>query len=331
MRRRPFVLGGLAVAGLGRPAAAQQPGAGGGRYPDQPVRLVVPFPAGGGTDTWARMLAEPLAAELGQPLVIENRSGGSGMIGTDYAAKAPPDGYTLLLNITTHAQSPVVLRRWPYDPIKDFTFIGRLGTTAITFCVGPSVPAEVTTLAEFVAWGRARPLAFGNYGQGTTGHAFAALLAQEARLEVTHVAYRGEAPMIQDFLAGQFHGGFHSTIVAGEMFKAGRLRPLATGGPDRVPSLADRVPTLLELGYSRRFDFSGFTGMFAPARVPQEVSDRLVPAFRKVVTSPDFVRRLKAIDTIPGYEDPATFRASVERTMRQWEEMAQTLDLYSSG
>jgi tripartite-type tricarboxylate transporter receptor subunit TctC len=330
LHRRQALLATAAAASatLAAPAGlrAQSP-----RYPDRPVRMIVPFPAGGGTDTWARMVAEPLGAELGQPVLIDNRSGGSGMIGTDAAAKAAPDGYTLLMNITTHVQSPVVLRRFPYDPIRDFAFIGRLGTTAITFAVGPTVPPSVTTLAEFVAWGKGRPLNFGNYGQGTTGHAFGVLLAREAGLEVTQVAYRGEAPMIQDFLAGSFHGGFHSTIVAGEMFKAGRLRPLATGGPDRVPSLADRVPTLLELGYSRRFDFSGFTGMFAPARTPPEVLDRLVPAFRKVVTAPDFVARLKAIDTIPGYEDPDTFRASAERTMRQWEEMAQSLDLYGSG
>jgi tripartite-type tricarboxylate transporter receptor subunit TctC len=114
------------------------------------------------------------------------------------------------------------------------------------------------------------------------------------------------------------------------MIKAGRLRPLATGGPDRVPSLADRVPTLLELGYSRRFDFSGFNGLFAPARVPREVLDRLVPAFRKVATAPETLRRLHAIDTIPGYEDPATFRASAERTLRLWQEMAESLDLYAT-
>ena len=173
----------------------------------------------------------------------------------------------------------MVLKRFPYDPINDFAFIGRLGTTAITFAVGPAVPESVKTLQDFVAWGRDRQLAFGNYEPGSTGHGLAVLLAEEAKLNVTQVAYRGEAPMLQDFLAGSFHGGFHSTIVAGEMFKAGRLRPLATGGPDRVPSLADRVPTLIELGYSKRFDFSGFNGLFAPVRTPPEVLDRLVPAF----------------------------------------------------
>jgi tripartite-type tricarboxylate transporter receptor subunit TctC len=317
----------LAAAALAAPAPLRaQP-----RYPDRPVRVVVPYPPGGGTDTWARMVVEGLQAELGQPFVIENRGGSSGLIGSEVVAKAPPDGYTLLYNITTLVQAPVVLRRFPFDPIRDFAFIGRLGTTAITFAIGPTVPEGVKTLADFVAWGRGRPLAFGNYGPGSTGHAFGVLLAEEAKLNVTQVAYRGEAPMLQDFLAGSFHGGFHSTIVAGEMFRAGRLRPLATGGPDRVPSLADRVPTLLELGYSRRFDFSGFNGLLAPARTPPEVLERLVPAFRRTVTTPAFTARLRAIDTIPGYEDPDTFRASAERTLRQWQELAEALDLYSSG
>ena len=153
--------------------------------------FIVPFPPGGGTDVWARMVAEGMQAELGQPVLIENRAGGGGMVGTEVAAKAPPDGYTLLYNITTHVQAPVTFRRFPYDPVADFFPVGRLGTTAITFCVGPTVPAAVTTLAEFVEWGRNRDLAFGNYGQGSTGHAYALLLAQEAGLRVTQVAFAG--------------------------------------------------------------------------------------------------------------------------------------------
>lgn len=331
MHRRPFL--GLAAQALAIPAIthAQGYGQGGVRYPDRPVRFIVPFPAGGGTDVWARMVAEGLQAELGQPVLIENRAGGGGLVGAEAASKAVPDGYTLLYNITTHVQAPVTFRRFPYDPVRDFFPIGRLGTTAITFCVGPTVPAAVTTLSEFVEWGRGRELAFGNYGQGSTGHAYALLLAQEARLRVTQVAYRGEAPMLQDLLAGNFHGGFHSMTASGEMIRTRRIRPLATGGPGRVPSLAAEVPTLLELGYSRRFDFTGFTGLFAPARVPQPILDQLTTAFRTVATSPKMIQQLRSIDTIPGYEDPPAFRASIERTLRQWEELAQSLDLYATG
>lgn len=326
MRRRSLL--GLAAGATAMPAAvARAQTRPAGSYPDRPIRVIVPYPAGGGTDVWARLVAEYLQPELGQPLVIENRGGAAGLVGTEAAAKATPDGYTLLYTITTHVQTPVVMRRFPYDPVRDFAPIGRLGTTAITFCVGPAVPAEIATLAQFVEWGRARDLNFGSYAQGSTGHAFALMLAEEARLRVTHVAYRGEAPMLQDLLAGSFHGGFHSTVAAGEMMRARRIRPLASSGADRVPSLADRVPTLIELGYSRRFDFTGFTGMLAPAGVPQPILDRLAAAFRTAATNPDMRRRLLAIDTIPGYEDPATFRATIQRLLRQWSEFTTELNL----
>ena len=330
MQRRPLL--GLLAGALAMPAIharAQGGSSGGGSagYPDRPIRMIVPFPARGGTDIWARMVSELLAPELGGTIVIENRAGAGGLVGTDAAAKSAPDGYTLLFTITTHLQTPVVLRRFPYDPVEDFAPIGRLGTTNIIFCVGPAVPAEVRSLAEFIAWGRGRDLNFGSYAQGSTGHAYALMLAQEAGLRATQVAYRGEAPMLQDILAGQFHGGFHGMTAAGEMIRAGRIRALASGGRERVPSLADRVPTLLELGYSERFAFTGFVGMLAPARVPPPILDRLDAAFRSVATRPEMIQRLRAIDTIPGYEDPATFRATIARLLRQWTDLAAALNL----
>src|SRR5215218_4604764 len=133
MRRRPLL--GLAAQALAAPALAQERSS--PRYPDRPVRFIVPFPPGGGTDVWARMVAEGMQAELGQSILIENRAGGGGMVGTEAASKAVPDGYTLLYNITTHVQAPVTFRRFPYDPVRDFFPVGRLGTTAITFCIGP--------------------------------------------------------------------------------------------------------------------------------------------------------------------------------------------------
>src|SRR3712207_1295963 len=149
MRRRP--LPGLLAGVLAMPAirAGAQI-----TYPDRPIRFIVPFPPGGGTDTWARIAAEGMQPELGQPVVIENRGGAGGMVGTEAAAKAAPDGYTLLFTITTHVQTPVVMRRFPYDPVKDFAFIGRLGTTSISFCVGPKVPEAIRTWPDFAAWAR---------------------------------------------------------------------------------------------------------------------------------------------------------------------------------
>ena len=320
-RRGLAGLAGLALPGM---AMAQ------GSYPDRPIRFIVPFPPGGGTDTWARIAAEGMSPELGQPIVIENRGGGGGLIGTEAAAKVAPDGYTLLFTITTHIQSPVVMKRFPYDPVTDFAPIGRLGTTAILFCVGPRVPAAVTTMAEFVAWGRGRDLSFGSYAPGSTGHAFALMLAEEAKLEMTHVAYRGETPMLQDMLGGSIHGGFHSMAAAGEMMKSGRVRALVASGTARVPSMPG-VPTLKEAGFSDRFAFSGFSGLLAPARTPPPVLERLVAAFRVAAMKPETQQRLLAIDTIPAYQDPAAFKAQIERNLREWTAIAERLDLSVEG
>jgi tripartite-type tricarboxylate transporter receptor subunit TctC len=329
MPSRRSLLRGLTAAPLALPAAshAQQ-----GAFPNRPVRIVVAFPAGGGTDIVARMLQDPLQAALGgATVIVENRSGGSGMIAAEHVARSAPDGHTLLMNITTHFQAPVVLRRFPYDPIKDFSFIGRVGTGSITFMVGPAVPASITTLPQFVEWGRGRPLSFGNYGSGSTSHAFSTAFAEEAKLDATHVAYRGEAPMLQDNLGGQFHGGFHGHVATADVVREGRLRPLASSGAERVAALGGKVPTMGELGYSRRFEFRGFTGVFAPARLAPEVEERLTGAFRKVLTEPAMMQRLAAMDVNVEFVGGPPFQAYVEELMKQWQEMAESLSLYQTG
>ena len=325
MDRRALVAG-LLAAPLIRPAGAQT------RWPDRPVRIVVAFPAGGGTDIIARLLQEPLQAALGgATVIVENRSGGSGMIAAEHVARSAPDGTTLLMTITTIFQAPVVLRRFPYDPVKDFSYIGRVGTGSITFMVGPAVPASITTLPQFVEWGRGRPLSFGNYGAGSTSHAFSAAFAEEAKLDVTHVAYRGEGPMLQDNLGGQFHGGFHGHVAPADVVREGRLRPLASSGAERVAALGGKVPTMGELGYSRRFEFRGFTGVFAPAGVPPEIEARLTGAFRQVLTAPAMMQRLAAMDVNVDFVGGAEFRHYVEGLMLQWQEMAEALNLYQTG
>jgi tripartite-type tricarboxylate transporter receptor subunit TctC len=326
LRRHALGLGASAI--LATPTLVRAQGAAAG-YPDRPIRFIVPFPAGGGTDTWARIAAEPMQAELGQPIIIDNRGGAGGMVGTEYAAKVPPDGYQLLFTITTHIQSPVVMNRFPYDPVADFAPIGRLGTTAVNFVVGPKVPASVTTLAEFVAWAQGdggREVSIANYAPGSTGHAFGLTLAREARLNATQVSYRGEAPMLQDILAGTVDGGFHSMAAAGEMVRARRVRPLAASGARRSPSLPD-VPTLVELGYSNRFIFDGFSGLMAPARTPRPIVERLVAAFRKAAEAPVTHERLLRIDTVPSYLGPDEFGSFVAAKLREWTEIAQELNL----
>ena len=216
---------------FGRTSRAQ--GSGSAWAAERPIRFVVPFPPGGATDVWARMVGDAMAAELGQPIVIENRSGAGGMVGTEAAAKAAPDGHTLLFTISPFIQSPVVFRRWPYQPLEDFAPIGKLGTTPLPFCIRPEIPAR--TLAEFVSYARGKDLSFGSYAAGSTGHAYAQLLSDLEKLGMTHVAYRGEAPMLTDILGGRIHCGFHSMTAAGEYIRSGRLRRAGLHGAQRHP------------------------------------------------------------------------------------------------
>jgi tripartite-type tricarboxylate transporter receptor subunit TctC len=326
MRRRPLL---TLAAGIAAPSLAATPALAQPAYPDRPIRFIVPFPAGGGTDTWARIAAEGMQAELGQNIVIENRGGAGGLLGTEIASKAAPDGYGLLFTITTHVQTPVVFRRWPYQ-LSDFAPIGRLSTSNTSFLVGPRVPAQVTTMPQFLDWARGRDLSLGSYATGSTGHAFALMFAEEARLTMTHVAYRGENPMVADMLAGQIHGGFNSMAAAGEQIHSGRLRSLGATGERRIPSLPN-IPTLRELGFSDRFSFSGFSGLLAPARTPAPVLARLAEAFRIAAAKPETTRKLLAIDTIPSFLGPEEFGDAIQRMLRDWTAIADRLNLYSEG
>ena len=190
-RRAVLAAGVAGVLSLpfGRTGRAQ--GGGDAWSPERPIRFIVPFPPGGATDIWARMVGDAMGAELGQPIVIENRSGAGGMVGTEAAAKAAPDGHTLLFTISPFIQSPVVFRRWPYQPLEDFAPIGKLGTTPLPFCIRPEIPAR--TLAEFVSYARGKDLSFGSYAAGSTGHAYAQLLSdqREARDDAHRLSRRG--------------------------------------------------------------------------------------------------------------------------------------------
>lgn len=321
MQRRT-ILHLAAGAALARPALAQ------GTWPDRPIRWIVPFPPGGSTDLWARLMAEPMAAELGQPIVIDNRGGAGGLIGTEAAARATPDGYSMLFTITTHVTSPVVLRRFPYDPVNDFAPIGKLGVTPLVLCASPSTQGN--TLAEFVAWARGKDLSFGSYAPGSSGHAYGQMFSDEARLNMTHVAYRGEGPMLQDMLAGNVACAFHSMAASGGAIRSGRIRPIGLSGRLPLPSLP-QVPLMEAAGFSNRFAFSGFIGLLAPVRTPQPILDRSAGLFRKVMDSPDTRRRLLEIDTIPAYLGPAEFREDIARCLREWEAIATELNLSVQG
>jgi tripartite-type tricarboxylate transporter receptor subunit TctC len=326
MRRRAFTAASLLAASGAVPAALaqqQQP------WPSRPIRMVVPLPPGGATDIWARLVAEPMAQQLGQPVVIENRGGAGGMIGAESVKNASADGHTILFHIASFVQTPVVFRRFPYQPLEDFAFIGKMGTTPLPFCVREDVPA--TTLAEFVAWAKGRDLNYGTYSPGSSGHAFAQLLSDRHGLGMTAVHYRGEAPMLQDVLGGRIPCSFHSMTGSGDHIRAGRLRPLATLGPHPIPSLP-AAPSFVSLGYpAEQWGQSGFVGLFAPVRTPDPVQARLVEAFRFAMTRPEVLRRLAEMDTIALYLGPAEFRQDVADYMRFWSALVDQIGLSAEG
>jgi len=315
MKRRTL-LAGVAAAG-----ALDARGAGAAEaYPDRPVRVVVPFPAGGATDVWCRIVTTPMAAELGQSFVVDNRSGAAGMIGADAVAKAVPDGYTILFTISSLVQSPVVFRRSPYDVEADFLPVGQLGGTNLVLAIGLGVPG--TTLEEFIAAGRGKDYSFGSYSPASTGHVFGQVFSDIAGLGMTHVGYRGEAPELVDLLSGRIQCALVSLTSAKGYLQNGRLRGLACLGRQRTRSLPD-VPTFLELGYPEEFVWTGGAGMLAPARIPPAAHAKLVAAFKNATEDGDVQRRLAEQDFILDYLPPDAHRAELRRMHAVWTALIQ--------
>lgn len=313
LHRRTFVAGGTAglLAGALPPRGARAQG----QWPDRPIRVVVPFAAGGATDVWSRLVTGPMSEALGQPFVIEVRPGAGTMIGTEAVARSPADGYTLLFNITSIVQSPIVFRRTPYDAEADFAPIGKLGGSPLIFAVGPGVPGN--TMAEFVEAARGRNYSFGSYAPGSTGHVMTQVLSDTKGLGMTHVGYRGEAPEIIDLIGGRIQCALVSMTLAKEYFRDGRLRPLATIGNRRQPSLPN-VPTFEELDYPPEFSLGGFVGLWAPARTPRPVVARLAEAMREAVHRPEVQQRLAAMDFVFEWKGPEAFREEIHDVRTKW-------------
>lgn len=313
-----------AAAPLAGPAAAQ-----GSWQPDRPIRIIVPFPAGGATDVWARLVAEPMSEMLRVPVLIENRSGAAGMIGADAVAKAPPDGHTLLFTITPLVQSPIVLGNAPYDAVRDFTPIGQMGTTTLIFMIRSEFPPK--TLQEFITFARAqaragRGLTLGSWAAGSSAHVFALAMNNKLDLGMTHVAYRGEAPMVVAYLSREVDAGINSLTSTREHIASGRLRPLAALGDTRAASMND-VPTFIEQGVDVGRGWSGFAGLLGPANMPAPVHARLVQVFRETMQRESIRQRLLAMDTDPAWLGPEDFGAAIIRVRDIWTELTRGMDL----
>lgn len=299
--RRTFV---AAAAALPFGFAAAQ-----AKYPSGPIRIVVPYPAGGATDTLARLIAQEVQTAWGGSVIVENKPGASGNIGGLLVAKAPPDGHTVLMGITALAQLPAMMAKMPFDPLKDLVPVIEVARSN-SFLV---VPADslAANFRQFIAITKASPhrYSYGSYGNGTSAHIQGELLKMQAGLDIVHVPYKGSAPLIVDLLGGQVTAGFVDAATLAPYLKTGKLRVLAATGSQRSRLLPD-VPTFAELGF-KDFESYGWFGMFMPAGTPLAVVTKFSDEAARVLKQPQHKARVEALGLTPVGNKPQEFARTV--------------------
>ncbi|GAA5232952.1 tripartite tricarboxylate transporter substrate binding protein [Verticiella sediminum] len=294
-------------------------------YPERPVRLIVPFAAGGGTDAWARLFAARLGTELGQSVLVENRPGANTQVGATAVANAEPDGYTLLFTTSTHIQIPSLVRTLPYDVINDFAPVAQLGATGLIFAVNPQVKAA--NMGEFLAEARAaKNWSVGTYAAGSAGAVFSQAILKDEGLDIPVIVYKGEAPAITDVVGGQTQGGFFSVPSVKSLAQAGKLKPIGNLSATRSPSFPN-VPTLLEQGFSTYRWPGTWLGVFAPARTPEAVLERLTLATQAVAQNADFRTEWADRDVVVNWRGPEPFRQEILADMKTWDDLVHALDI----
>jgi tripartite-type tricarboxylate transporter receptor subunit TctC len=294
-------------------------------YPSRPVRFILPFPPGGGTDILGRVIAERLSANLGQPVVTENRGGAGGNVGAEAAARSSPDGYTIVLVAPSLAISPTLYSKLNYDPVKDLAPISLVATVPNVMITHPSVPAQ--TLQEFIALVRSRPGAmnFGSGGSGTSNHLAGELFNIVAGTKLVHIPYKGVNLAMQDVLSGQVHLVFIGIPAAAPHIKAGRLRALALVAPQRTLALPE-VPTVAEAGL-KDFEVTTWYGVMAPAGTPHPVITRLNSELVKIMHTPDTKERLAGMATDPLTSTPEEFAAYLKQEIAKWGDVVRKANL----
>ena len=308
LSRRAGLLALLATPGLAR---AQ------GSFPDKPVRLVVPYPPGGATDLLARMLTERMTRALGQPVVIENRSGAGGAVGCEYAARAPADGYTLLFgNLGPLALNPSLYANLAYDPVRDFAGLARVADLPLELVVPTAL--GLTSYAEWLAWARANQgrVNFASVGNGSVSHLAGEMLNRATGLNMAHVPYRGGAPALLAMVAGEAQVFFATTLEAKPHLNGGRLRALAITTQQRT-SLAEGVPTFAELGLPQ-LNMASWFGLALPKATPAGPKARLVQVLHEIMADPAVRQGMLEQAVLPIQDTPAEFDALIAADIRRF-------------
>jgi tripartite-type tricarboxylate transporter receptor subunit TctC len=319
--RRSLLLAGaaLVLACLGFPAHAA--------YPDKPVRLVVPFPAGGATDLMARSLGQKLSERLGQPVVIDNRAGAGGGIGAEAVATAAPDGYTLLFaTMGSLTINPSLYKNLRYDPLRSFEPISLTHNTSNLLVVNSSVP--VRSVAELIDLARRKPgeLSFASAGNGTTSHLSGELFKSLAKVELTHVPYKGSAPAMVDFLGGRTSMMFDTASNFVDHVKSGRLRALGLTGSKRSPAMPN-VPIISETPGLQAYEMSLWLGVLAPAGTPKDITVRLHREIAAAMAAPDLVRQMADAGIEVRLSSPQEFSALIRSDMAKWASVVKGADI----
>ena len=285
-------------------------------WPSRPVRLVVPFAAGGSTDIVARVVGQKLSEALGQPVVVDNRPGASTQIGTEIVARSPPDGYTLLVTPAPFTVNPTLFRKLPYDPQNDFTPILLINTTPLVTVVNPRVPA--TTVKELVALARARPgqLNFGSSGTGGSNHLAGELFNAMAGVKMLHIPYKGNAPALTDLVGGHVDVVFNGVTSAIALIRGGKLRALSVTSAKRSGVLPD-VPTMDEAGL-KGFEATAWNGLTGPAKLPREIVTRLHAEIVKILATADLREKLRADGSDPVGSSPEEFTRYLRTETEKW-------------
>ena len=291
-------------------------------YPSKPIRIIVPFPPGGAVDFYARVVQEPLSEALGQPVIIDNRAGASGMIGADVVAKAPPDGYTLLLgNIASLAINVGIYPKMAYDPAKDFTPIMHTVDVNYVLVVHPSVPAN--SVAELVAYAKANPgkLSYGSAGSGSMPHLSTELMKALAGIDLVHVPYKGGGPMVTDLLGGSVQLAIADQANLMPHVKTGKLRALGVASPKRS-AIYPELPTIAESGFAG-YEATAWQGLVGPAGMPPDVVRRLNQTLAKVMALPAVRERLISGGLDPVADTPEEFGRFIRSEISKWSKIAK--------
>jgi tripartite-type tricarboxylate transporter receptor subunit TctC len=285
-------------------------------YPDRQIKIISPFATGGIADTFSRVIAQGLSEDWGQPVIVENRTGGGGNIGADFVAKSPADGYTLVMgNIGSHAVNPYLMKGMPYDPLKDFQPVAYVLDAEGLLVVNPSISAK--NVSELIAYIKANPgkISYGSGGVGTTSHLAGELFKSLAKVDIVHIPYKGNAPAITDLIGGQTQIMFATMPTVLPYVKSGKLKALAVIGNTRSPSLPD-VPTVAET--LPGFDVSNWIGIFAPAGTPAPIVSKLNTEIIKIMQQPNVQKRLEAEGAKFKVMTPEAFGVFQKNEAQKW-------------